>query len=200
MSEVREPIKHNSILKKNTIIEKGFELMCEKGYHNVTCVDIAKYAGVSTGIIYQYFNDKRDIFLCGVKNYAASILYPMVNVLEQEKIDKNNIEILLNKMIDNFVKKHTITKKAHEELNSISHSDKEIADILNEYEIQTTQKIANILINNGYVIDNINEKVHIIYGIIDNYCHEIVYHKHESLVYEKMKSIIVDIIKYTLFN
>ena len=35
--------------------------MCNKGYHNVSCVDIAKYAGVSTGLIYQYFTDKKDI-------------------------------------------------------------------------------------------------------------------------------------------
>ena len=55
MSEVREPIKKSSILKKEKIIEKGFELMCEKGYHNVSSVDIAKYTGVSTGCIYQYF-------------------------------------------------------------------------------------------------------------------------------------------------
>ena len=63
MGQIREPIKKSSIEKKNKIIEKGFELMCTKGYHNVTCVDIAKYAGVSTGIIYQYFKDKRDIFI-----------------------------------------------------------------------------------------------------------------------------------------
>ena len=58
MSNIREPIKKSSIEKKNKIIEKGFELMCEQGYHNVNCVDIAKYAEVSTGIIYQYFKNK----------------------------------------------------------------------------------------------------------------------------------------------
>ncbi len=194
MNEIREPIKKTSIGKKNKIIKKGFELICEKGYHNVTCVDIAKYAGVSTGIIYQYFKDKRDIFLNGIKNYAASILYPMIDVLENQKIDNDNLELLLNKMIDNFVKKHTITKKAHEELQSMSHLDKEVAAIFNEFEINATKKISNILINNGYEIDNIDEKVHVIYGIIDNYCHEVVYHKHSSLDYDKMKGIIVNII------
>ena len=52
MGEIRNPIKKSSIEKKNKILEKGFTLMCEKGYHNVNSVDIAKYAGVSTGIIY----------------------------------------------------------------------------------------------------------------------------------------------------
>ena len=46
MSNIREPIKKSSIEKKNKIIEKGFELMCEQGYHNLNCADIAKYEEV----------------------------------------------------------------------------------------------------------------------------------------------------------
>ena len=42
MSKIREPIKKSSIEKKNRIIEKGFELMCDKGYYNVNCIDIAR--------------------------------------------------------------------------------------------------------------------------------------------------------------
>lgn len=47
MGNIREPIKKCSIEKKERIIKKGFELMCEKGYHNVNTVDIAKYSNVS---------------------------------------------------------------------------------------------------------------------------------------------------------
>ena len=46
MGDIRKPIKQSAIEKKQRIIEKGFELMCEKGYHNVNSIDIAKYAGV----------------------------------------------------------------------------------------------------------------------------------------------------------
>lgn len=76
ISEIREPIKKSSIEKKEKIIKKGFELMCDKGYHNVSCVDIAKYVSVSTGIIYQYFKDKRDIFIAGTKEYVNNIMFP----------------------------------------------------------------------------------------------------------------------------
>ena len=75
--------------------------MCEKGYHNVNCVDIAKYAGVSTGIIYQYFTDKRDIFIEGVKNYSSNIMFPMIDILDNTKIIKINqkyIDIYRNKL------------------------------------------------------------------------------------------------------
>ena len=115
MGQIREPIKKSSIEKKNKIIEKGFELMCTKGYHNVTCVDIAKYAGVSTGIIYQYFKDKRDIFIEGVKDYSNKIMFPMIDILKENKFDKSNLKDVISRLIDSFIKTHTMSKKAHEE-------------------------------------------------------------------------------------
>ena len=63
MSDTRIPSQKRSIEKRNRIIKMGFELMCEEGYYQTTTTDIAKYAGVSTGIIYQYFNDKKEIFI-----------------------------------------------------------------------------------------------------------------------------------------
>ena len=105
---VREPIKKTSIKKKKTIIEKGFLLMCEKGYHNVTCVDIAKYAGVSTGIIYQYFKDKRDIFIHGVEDYTDKIMFPMIDIIDNVIIDKTSLNLLLSKMIDKFISVHKV--------------------------------------------------------------------------------------------
>ena len=75
MTEVREPVKKTSIEKKEKIIEKGFELLCEKGFHNVSSIDIARYAGVSTGCIYQYFSDKKAIFVEGAKLYLKICVF-----------------------------------------------------------------------------------------------------------------------------
>ena len=41
-----------SLEKKEKIIKAGFDLMCKKGYYNTNTVEIAKFAGVSTGIVY----------------------------------------------------------------------------------------------------------------------------------------------------
>ena len=189
MGEIRNPIKKSSIEKKNKILEKGFTLMCEKGYHNVNSVDIAKYAGVSTGIIYQYFTDKRDIFIEGVKNYSSNIMFPMIDILDNTKIDKNNLEKILNSMIDSFINTHKMSKKAHEELIAMSHIDDEI---------KMNEKIVNTLKYNNFNVKNLNEKVHIIIGLIDNFCHEIVYHAHKSLNYDEMKKEVINIVLYLL--
>lgn len=194
MSEIREPIKKTSIAKKEKIIEKGFELMCNKGYHNVTCVDIAHYAGVSTGIIYQYFKDKRDIFISGTKDYANKIMFPMLDIIVNKKIDKSNLKEILSKMIDSFIKTHTIKKEAHEELIAMTNLDDEIAKIFTESELRMTKQISEVLIKSGFDETNIEEKVHIAINMIDNYCHEVVYHKHKDLNYDAMKEEILNII------
>lgn len=194
MSEVREPIKKTSIAKKERIIKKGFELMCNKGYHNVSCVDIAKYANVSTGIIYQYFNDKRDIFIEGTKDYADKIMFPMLGIIDNKDVDKKNIREVLVKMIDSYIKTHTIKKEAHEELMAMSCLDKDIANIFNDREMLLTMKVSSVLIKGGFNDKNIEEKVHLLIGIIDNYCHEVVYHKHKDLNYNVMKEELLDII------
>lgn len=198
VSDVRIPTQKRSIEKRNKIIEKGFELMCEEGYYRVGTTEIAKASGVSTGIIYQYFNDKKDIFLEGVKNYSDKIMYPMLNVLENQKIDLNNLNNILNVVIEKLIKTHTISKKAHEELLAMSHLDEDVSNVFKQSEITMTNKIAQLLENNGIIIKNEKEKIHVIASIVDNFCHEIVYHKHEELNYDAMKKYVIELIINTL--
>ena len=194
MTKTRIPTQKRSIEKRNKIIEKGFKLMCEKGYYNTNTTEIAKYADVSTGIIYQYFNDKKDIFLEGVKNYSNSILYPMINILEEKSMDINNLDKIIEDVIDKFITKHTISKKAHEELMAMSHLDEDISNVFKESEIEMTEKIVSLLKENNIILENEEEKVHIIIGIVDNLCHEIVYHNHKKLNYDIMKKEVIKII------
>ena len=60
-NEVRIPKQKRSIEKKDAIIRASYTLFCEKGYYKTNTAEIAKMAGVSTGIVYSYFQDKKDI-------------------------------------------------------------------------------------------------------------------------------------------
>lgn len=200
MPNTRMPIQKRSIEKRNKIVEKGFELICNNGYHNTTTADIAEYAGVSTGIVYQYFNDKKEIFIEGVKNYSNNIMYPMINILETGKIDLKNIDKILNNLIDEFIKKHNMSKKAHEELMAMSHLDDDVGEIFKNSELDMANKIVNLLKSNNINPTNIEEKVHIAVGLVDNLCHEIVYHKHKQMDYSVMKSEVINLIINMLRN
>ena len=195
INEIREPVQKRSIEKKEKIIKAGFELICKKGYYNTNTAEIAKSAGVSTGIVYQYFKDKHDILIEGIKRYASDIFYPMLNVTSNIKIDKNNLDTILRNMINTFIENHKLSQIAHEEIMAMTHSDKEIAEFFQENELTMTKNISKILLDNGFDSKNIDEKVHIAIHLIDNLCHEIVYHKHKDLDYDVMIDLVIENIK-----
>lgn len=202
MAETRIPTQKRSIEKRNKIIENGFKLMCEKGYFNVSTPDIAEASSVSTGIIYQYFNDKKDIFIEGIKNYSNSIMFPMYEILENENqtIDLNNFKKTLNDLIDAFIKNHTISKRAHEELMAMSHLNEDIGKIFKETEVLVTDKLVKLFENNNIKLNNPREKLHLATGLIENFCHETVYHKHEEINYDIMKQEVIKTVLTILKN
>lgn len=190
-TEIREPIQKRSIETKDKIIEAGFELICNDGFYNTNTSKIAKKAGVSTGIIYQYFKDKRDIFLSGLDKYADDIFYPMLN-MPNINFSKNDLPNIMKNMIKRYISNHKLSAIAHEEITAMTHSDKDVAFYFHKKEMEMTNKISDLLIENNFRISNINEKVHIVIGLIDNLCHEIVYHKHKELNYEIMTDVVVN--------
>ena len=199
LSEVVDEIatmtgKNISKEKKEKIINAGFDLICQKGYYNTNTAEIAKSAGVSTGIIYQYFKDKHDILIAGVEKYASDIFYPMLNIATT-KFEKKDLDKILRTMIKKFIENHKLSQEAHEEIMAMTHSDKEIAKYFHEHEIVMTNSVTNLLLQNGFSQENLSEKVHIVIHLIDDLCHEIVYHKHKEMNYDIMTDITIKTIE-----
>lgn len=192
-NDIREPIQKRSIAKKDKIIKSGFELICDKGYYNTNTAEIAKSAGVSTGIVYQYFKDKHDILIAGLNLYSDSIFFPIIN-LPENGFTKKNFRKNIQSIIDKFIEDHKLSEQAHEEIISMVHSDKEVSELFYKSEMEMTKKLTNALIKGDMNCKNISEKAHITVHLIDNICHEVVYHKHENMNYEEMIDIVIDLI------
>ena len=92
MTITRMPTQERSIEKRNRIIKTGFDLFCEKGYHNISTNEIAKKAGVSVGIIYQYFENKHDILVESMNYYSDSIMYPTLDSFGNVDFSTNNLK------------------------------------------------------------------------------------------------------------
>ena len=192
-SEIREPVQKRSIETKDKIIEAGFDLICHDGFYNTNTSKIAKKAGVSTGIVYQYFKDKRDIFLAGLDKYADDIFYPMID-MPDISLNKSNLPTIMKDMINKYINNHRLSQIAHEEITAMTHSDKDVAYYFHKKDMEMTKRFSNILVTNNFKINNMDEKVHVVIGLIDNLCHEIVYHKHKELDYNLMTDIVVNTI------
>ncbi len=193
-SNIREPKQKRAIEKKEKIINAGFNLICKNGYYNINTAEIAKEAGVSTGIVYQYFKDKHDILMEGLEKYGDQIFYPMINI-PSVKITVDNYALIISDTINEYINNHKLSKTAHEEIMSMVHSDEDVAKYYYKREIQTTLDIKNYLLDNGFKDNNLLEKVHIMIGIIDNLCHEITYHNHSQMDYKNMTNIVISLIK-----
>ena len=186
---IRSPKQQRAIEKKEKIIDAGFNLICKNGYYNTNTAEIAKKADVSTGIVYQYFKDKHDILIAAIEKYGDDIFFP---VLKINNLNIDNFEETITNMIDNYIKNHKVSKIAHEEIMSMVHSDEMVAKYYYNKELEMTDKIRDLLLNNNFNNNNLFEKVHIVIGMIDNLCHEIIYHKHENMNYDIMKKIVTN--------
>ena len=196
-NSIREPKQKRAVEKKEKILEAGFELICENGYYNTNTAEIAKKANVSTGIVYQYFKDKHDILVEAVYKYGDKIFFPMLNI---KKIDLKDIDKMMRDMINHYIKDHKVSKIAHEEIMSMVHSDHDIATYYYKRELEMTSNIKKLLLENNFKDDNLDEKIHVIIGMIDNLCHEVTYHKHKEMNYDIMTDIVIENIKNILKN
>jgi len=195
---IREPQQKRSIEKKNKIIEAGTQLFTEKGYHNTNTAEIAAKAGVATGTVYSYFKDKKAILMEVLGYYLESLMQPLYNFSNIETITygfKKTIE----KLFEISLEMHRKDKKLHEELMALSATDKDVGDFFHKFEEDCVIKFAEILKSLGFEIENLNEKIHIAYNMLESYCHEETFHKHRFLNYEAMRKEIVNMI-VSMFN
>ncbi len=199
IGNIREPKQQRAIMKKEKIIKAGFDLICENGYYNTNTAEIAKEAGVSTGIVYQYFKDKYDILIEGLEKYGNDIFFPMLKT-KDVKFDKKDFDKLLKQMINHYINNHKVSNVAHEEIMSMVHSDKRVANYYYKRELEMTNFLKEILLNNNFKNDNLYEKVHIMMGLIDNLCHEVTYHKHDNMNYDIMTNLVIENIKNLFKN
>ena len=199
IDNIREPKQQRAIEKKEKIIESGFNLICENGYYNTNTAEIAKAAGVSTGIVYQYFKDKYDILIEGLEKYGDDIFFPMLKA-KDIKFEKKDFEGLLKKMINHYISNHKVSNVAHEEIMSMVHSDKRVAEYYYKRELEMTNSLKEILLSNGFDNKDLSEKVHVMMGLIDNLCHEVTYHKHSDMNYDVMTNLVIENIKALFKN
>lgn len=63
--EVKSRVTDEALVqrRRGQIVAAAVELFARQGYYNTTILDVARKAGVSSGLIYQYVSDKDDVLL-----------------------------------------------------------------------------------------------------------------------------------------
>ena len=149
---IREPKQKRSIEKKERIIRAGYDLFAKKGYFSTNTAEIAKEAGVSTGIVYGYFHDKRDILLEALDIYVRTVFTPILSLLDG--VSDLDFDKLIPHVIDLGVAAHRENAAMHRTLHALSAEDELVSARFAELEKEMTQKVSARLSSLGYDPDN----------------------------------------------
>ena len=87
--------------KRTKILDAALELFGKEGYHNGSISKVAQKAGISKGLVYNYFNSKEDI----VREILDSGVEEMLNIFDTNHdgvLERSEIEYFLNEMFNHL--------------------------------------------------------------------------------------------------
>ena len=189
---VREPKQKRSIEKKERIIKAGYKLFAEKGYFNTNTAEIAKEAGVSTGIVYGYFHDKRDILLEAMDIYLDNVFTPILSLLDD--VTTPDFRFILTRAIEHAVDVHRTNAAMHTTLHSLFSQDEIVDAKFAALEEEMTKKLSAKLVEPGYDGKRLFEKVHTVIMVVQSFAHEEVYDHHDYIDYAEMRKIVLEML------
>lgn len=190
-NEVVTPKQQRSIEKRNKIIEAGIHLFSEKGYYHTTTAEIAAAAGVSTGIVYRYFPDKKAIFLEMMQNVYQNFYQGFLYKLKQLS-SLNQLNVFLDQVISMIIASHSMDKSVFEEVDALSHYDADVSALVKNANETMINEITAILPSFGIHSPHPHEKLHIVFNLVESYCHEVVYSREECKDYDYLKNLIIE--------
>ncbi len=88
----------NKEQRKQQIIDVAIRLFGQKGYHNTPISLIAKEAGISKGLMYNYFTNKEDLLYKAI--HSAFILFePSIKPMLKRDIANTDVEYFIRESI-----------------------------------------------------------------------------------------------------
>jgi TetR/AcrR family transcriptional regulator, biofilm operon repressor len=197
--DVRIPRQKRSIEKKEKIIEAATLIFMEQGYMNTNTADIAKAAGISTGSVYAYFEDKKDILLPCLYRFGEPLTQQI-----SEKVGSLSFTENINHMIENvlgiFVNYHNWTKRLHDEIMSLQYIDDDIRNYFNNIQKTMMNAVTEQLRTAGYFLPHEREQTFLIFQMIMGIEDELAFNhspdmNQKILIDECVKAIVPMLIK-----
>ena len=186
MTKTRVPTQKRSIEKRQKIVKAGFDLFCEKGYYKTNTAEIAKYASVSTGALYSYFEDKRQIFIEAFQQHLDAISSELLQQLISLP-ERLELSTFIEKWIEVYIDLYAKSNHALVQLRLVIVDDKEINQHFSALENTYFSNIADILKTRGIICADLFEKVYISCILIDSLRQEKTSFSHNGLDFEIIK-------------
>ena len=175
--EEKRPVQKRAVETRNKLMNAAFVMYGRKGYYQTTVDEIAAEAGVSTGIAYRYFKNKKDLLLCTL-NYLAENIQSLSDTESFSPTDLSDPDVLSD-IIEKFEHLHRKYYSFHEELEGLRHTDKDVKKLYDDFEKNAMDAIADQIGTEKN--DNFNERLHLAVSLIEAYCHTVSDNKYGDL-------------------
>ena len=167
----KEIVQKRAFETREKLLKSALKLYTEKGYHSTTVDEIAKNAGMSTGVAYRYFKNKKDMLLAAI-TYGFSVIKELAGI-EEADFFKTDLENTLAA----FERIHTEYYEFHEELEGLRHSDSDVGKLYDEFTKTAIQNVYENLPEEIRKKPDSLENLYIAIGIMENYCHTYMHNR-----------------------
>lgn len=192
MENTAKPVQARSQRTREKILQSAIEMYAKKSYHSTTVDEIAAEAGVSTGIAYRYFRNKKDMLL-------SAITYGVDNIGHIAKIDDiaspeaiTDIQQYLETVLLRFEELHIQNRAIHDELEGLRHTDEDVKKLYTEIasvKMDALIERLKLIIKDN---DNIREKAYAAIGIMEQHCHMVMDNELYELDIDVMREMTVN--------
>lgn len=83
-------------VRRNQLTRAAYKVVSRKGYYNFTVRDIAREAGLSTGLVHYYFKNKDDLLVSVLRVMNENLSFYLAKALEQTNDPKEKLIIFMD--------------------------------------------------------------------------------------------------------
>jgi TetR/AcrR family transcriptional regulator, fatty acid metabolism regulator protein len=87
-------------LRRNQLTRAAYKIVGQKGYYDFTVRDIAREAGLSTGLVHYYFKNKEDLLLNLLKEINKNMLVILIRSISKADDPREKLTIFMTQAFD----------------------------------------------------------------------------------------------------
>lgn len=163
--DVRIPQQKRSIEKKENILDAAMRIYLEQGYLNTSTAQIAKAAGISTGSVYAYFEDKKDILIACLYRFGDTLTKEICENVNNLSIN-GDIKSTIKDVLRVFINYNNWTKLLHDEIMSLRFIDKDVNEYFKYIQKAMMSALTKQLKVAGYTFLHEQEQTYLLFQMI----------------------------------
>lgn len=174
MRRVRIPQQQRSREKKQRIMEAARDLFAQKGLSGTNSNQIAVRAGVSTGTFYNYFRNKKTLFLDILNQYLENFIAGIYQLQSDQGVPlKDNIRSHIDKAFAAF----DLHPAFHREALVLKFSDRDVKRLFDDAEQKQLVLISSLLQPYSHLgsARNLQVAAKVIHSAVENVGHYVTF-------------------------